>query len=115
MRRLLGHVRKASLLLLVSVLPSCGGGGSPTPSPSPTVEPLGPTPVLITPINNEQTASDTPTFTVRNAQNFDQGQATYTFRLTTASGQREIASGVVPAGLGRTSVMFAGALRLLKY
>ena len=110
MRRLLGHVRKASLLLLVSVLPGCGGGGSPTPSPSPTVEPLGPTPVLITPINNEQTASDTPTFTVRNAQNFDQGQATYTFRLTTASGQREIASGVVPAGLGRTSVMFAGAL-----
>ena len=112
MRRALRHARRASLLLLVSALPGCNGGGSPTPTPTPTPtpEPLGPVPVLITPIGNEQVASDTPTFTVRNALNYDQGQATYTFRLTTASGQREIAAGDVPAGLGRTSAMFAGAL-----
>ncbi len=80
------------------------------PSPTPTPEPLGPVPVLLTPIDGEQLASDTPTFTARNALNYDQGQATYTFRLTTASGQREIATATVPAGLGRTSVIFAGAL-----
>jgi hypothetical protein len=67
-------------------------------------------PVLITPVSNEQATSDTPTFTARNAQNYDQGQATYTFRLTTISGNREIATATVPAGLGRTSVIFAGAL-----
>ena len=109
-RRALRHVPQASLLLLVSALPACNGGGPPKPTPSPTPEPLGPTPVLITPTGNEQAASDTPTFTVRNALNYDQGQATYTFRLTTVSGQREIASGAVPAGLGRTSAMFAAPL-----
>lgn len=109
-RRALGHVPKASLLLLVSALPACNGGGPPKPTPSPTPEPLGPTPVLLTPTGNEQTSSDTPTFTVRNALNYDQGQATYTFRVTTVSGQREIASGAVPAGLGRTSAVFAAPL-----
>ena len=110
MRRALRHVQTVSLLVLVSALPCCNGGGSPKPSPTPTPEPLGPTPVLLTPMANEQVASDTPTFSVRNALNFDQGQATYTFRVTTVSGQREIASGSVAAGSGRTSVMFAAAL-----
>ena len=110
MRLALRHVQKAGLVILVSALPGCGGGGSPKPSPSPTLEPLGPVPVPLTPIANEQVASDTPIFTVRNAQNFDQGQATYTFRVTTVSGQGEIASGTVAAGSGRTSLMFAQAL-----
>jgi hypothetical protein len=66
--------------------------------------------VLITPANGDQATSDTPTFTVRNALGYDQGQATYTFRLTTVSGQREIASASIPAGTTRTSLMFATAL-----
>jgi hypothetical protein len=102
--------RRVVLFLLTLVLPACGGGGDPGPSPSPSTEPLGPTPVLLSPVNNAQATSDTPTFTVRNAQGFDQGQANYTFRLTTASGQREIATSAVPAGSGRTSLTFASAL-----
>lgn len=101
--------RRVVLLLLTLVLPACGGG-DPGPRPSPTPEPLGPSPTLLSPVNNEQATSDTPTFTVRNAQGFDQGQANYTFRLATASGQREIASTTVPAGSSRTSLTFASAL-----
>ena len=88
--------RRVVLLLLALLLPACGSG--PATDPSPTPEPLGPIPVLLSPVNNEQATSDTPTFTVRNAQGFDRGQANYTFRVTTASGQREIASATVPAG-----------------
>jgi hypothetical protein len=94
---------------LVSLLLASGGcgdsGNGPTPSPTP--EPLGPVPVALSPASGEQLSSDTPTFTVRNAQGYDQGQATYTFRLTTLSGQREVASAAVAAGASRTSVTFA--------
>jgi hypothetical protein len=100
--------RRVVPLLLTLALPACGNGTGTDPSPTP--EPLGPTPVLLSPINNEQATSDTPTFTVRNAQGFDRGQANYMFRVTTASGQREIANTTVPAGSTRTSLTFATAL-----
>jgi hypothetical protein len=90
------------------LLAGCSGGGDNGPSPTP--EPLGPVPVLITPANGDQASSDTPALTVRNAQGYDQGQATYTFRLTTVSGQREIASAAIAAGATRTSLMFATPL-----
>jgi hypothetical protein len=106
MRRALPHARRAVLFWLVLGLPGCGSG----PSDQPTPDPLGPTPELLSPIGGAQVTSDTPAFTVRNAQGYDQGQATYTFRLTTLSGQREIATAATPAGAGRTSLTFAAAL-----
>jgi len=95
--------------LLVAALFGCGSSTGPDPTPSPS-EPLGPNPQPLTPVNNEQVASDTPTFTVRNAQGFDQGQANYKFRLLTLSGQREIAAVAVAAGSNRTSATFASPL-----
>src|SRR5215470_10162508 len=87
------------------------GGGSPEPSPSPTPDvPLGPVPVLLTPAEATQAASDTPTFTARNALGYDIGQAQYTFRLATRSGSREIATATVPAGRHDTSATFAAPL-----
>jgi hypothetical protein len=47
---------------------------------------------------------------VRNAQGYDRGQATYTFRVTTQSGQREIATGSTAAGSTQTTMTFAAAL-----
>jgi hypothetical protein len=64
----------------------------------------------LSPPDAAQASSDSPAFNVRNAQGYDQGQATYTFRLTTVSGQREIASASVPAGSNQTTLTFGAAL-----
>jgi hypothetical protein len=68
------------------------------------------TPTLVTPIGGTQVATDTPTFTVRNAKGFDAGSATYGFRVTSSSGRLEVARTSVPAGRGTTSVTFASPL-----
>jgi hypothetical protein len=67
---------------------------------------LGATPSLVEPINGARVTSDTPTFTIRNAQGFDGSAATYTFRVAVASTDREIASATVGAGSGSTSMRF---------
>ena len=82
-RRALRHARKVSLLLPVSpasprVVEAARRCRRLHPPPPPS--PSAPSPSCITPVDNQQAASDTPTFTARNAQNYDQGQATYTFR-----------------------------------
>lgn len=54
--------------------------------------------------------TDSPLFTVRNAQGFDEGQAQYTFRVRIASTDREVATVTVQAGRGQTSARFARPL-----
>ncbi len=105
----LPRVLRPGAVLLVALLGGCGdepGNGPPSPTP----DPLGPVPVLLSPANGEQAISDSPAFSVRNAQGYDQGQATYTFRVTTVSGQREIAIASVAAGSNQTNLTFATAL-----
>jgi hypothetical protein len=101
--------RVLGLILLLAWLPACGGSSSGGPRPTPPAVSLGPTPIPQTPVATQAT-SDTPTFTVRNAQGYDLGQATYTFFLLTHSGARTIAQATVPAGQTTTSVTFAGVL-----
>lgn len=67
---------------------------------------LGPRPSLVEPKNGARVTSDTPTFTIGNAQGYDGSQATYTFRVAVASTDREIASATVGAGSGSTSMRF---------
>lgn len=96
----------ASLLsAALAALAACGGGSS-SPSPTPTTTlsaqlPARPTAVAPTP--GATVTTDDVTFTVQNANGFDQGQAEYTFRLTTASGTHPIATARVAAGAGSTS------------
>jgi hypothetical protein len=62
--------------------------------------------VLVEPTSGATLETDTPTFTVRNADGFDSGQADYTFRVTVASTDRHVATLTVPAGRSTTSVRF---------
>jgi hypothetical protein len=54
--------------------------------------------------------TDTPFFTVRNAQGFDSGQADYTFWVVVDSTDRHVSSLTVPAGRTTTSIQFPGPL-----
>ena len=88
-------------LMTAALLPACGDGSGP-----PTDGPLGPRPVLVEPVNGANVSSDSPTFTIRNAQGFDGSGATYTFRVAVASTDREVASVTVGAGSRSTSTRF---------
>jgi hypothetical protein len=85
----------------VVLLGSCGDDGSPT---DPDV--LPPQPVLVEPTSGARLETDTPTFTVRNANGFDSGEADYTFWVTVASTDRHVAALTVPAGRNTTSIRF---------
>jgi hypothetical protein len=93
--------------LLVN-LPGCTSPMGPTPSPTP--EALPAVPQALTPAAGASVTADRPTFTVRNAMGFDQGAATYTFELATASGANVLSTIAMPAGLGTTSAIFADPL-----
>jgi len=55
-------------------------------------------------VGGVEVPSDTPTFVVQNAApGFGPGQASYTFRITSRSGEREILTFSAPAGSGTTS------------
>lgn len=99
------HRRLAALAVAAGLI-ACGGS-APT---SPGGGSLPAQPEAVSPAAGTQLATDTPTFTVRNARGFDAGQATYTFRVATASGAREIATVTVSAGSGTTSATFAAPL-----
>jgi hypothetical protein len=93
-----------AVLALASLLVSCGGSGPTTPEPLPDqIELISPTP-------GEATTSTTPVFTVANARGFDEGEAEYTFRVSVASTDREVATTTVRAGRTRTSAQFAEPL-----
>jgi hypothetical protein len=94
------------MMLLAAALTACCGsdsGGTPS-SPGP---PLGPVPVPVSPIDGAQVATDSPTFTVQNAQGFDSGQAQYRFEVVTQGKGTVVASGTVPAGHSTTTASFA--------
>jgi len=72
--------------------------------------PLAARPELVEPAAGAVLATDTPGFVIRNAQGYDEGQATYTIRVAVASTDREVASLTVNAGKERTTARFAGPL-----
>jgi hypothetical protein len=85
-------------LLLAIALPYCGnddGSGD-----------LGAKPVLVEPVNGVRVTTDSPTFTIRNAQGFDAGAASYTFRVAVSPTDREVATVTVAAGSGTTTIRF---------
>lgn len=92
------------LVLLAAAFWACGGSNPTTPDSLPAQ------PVLVSPLDGTQVATDTPTFTVRNASGFDSGQASYTFRVAIQANDREIATVTVTAGRGTTSATFATPL-----
>jgi hypothetical protein len=67
-------------------------------------------PALLEPTEGAVLDTDTPYFTVRNALGFDSGEADYTFWITVASTDREVAELTVPAGRTTTTVRFPGPL-----
>jgi len=89
----------ASLLVGLS-LTSCGDSGPTSPGPLPSQ------PELVSPKSGETLATDSPVFTVLNASGFDEGQADYTFRVSVASTDRDVASMTVHAGRGQTATRF---------
>ena len=106
MRPLRGAAGELALLLFAAALTACCGsdsGGTPS-SPSP---PLGPVPVPVSPINGAQVTTDSPAFTVQNAQGFDSGQAQYRFEVVTQGKGTVVASATVPAGHSTTTASFA--------
>jgi hypothetical protein len=62
------------------------------------------------PVSGAVLSTDTPFFTVRNAQGFDGGEAVYTFWITVASTDRPVAQVTVPAGRTTTTIQFPGPL-----
>src|SRR2546425_12389690 len=84
------------LLLAAFLLASCDS----------STDGLGPRPVPVEPVNGARVSSDSPIFTVRNAQGFDGSGVTYTFRVAVASTDHEVASVTVAAGSGTTSNRF---------
>jgi hypothetical protein len=106
MRPLRGALEFPAHLLLAAALTACCGsdsGGTPS-SPGP---PLGPVPVPVSPINGAQVTTDSPVFTVQNAQGFDSGQAQYRFEVVTQGKGTVVASATVPAGHSMTAASFA--------
>lgn len=105
------NLRGRAALSALVVLPSLSCGPAVIgPSPMPTAEPLGAIPSVVTPAAGASVTADRPTFTVRNALAYDEGAATYTFELATASGAKVIATIAAPAGRGTTSATFADPL-----
>ena len=103
--RLPVRLRSAHLLLVAALTACCGSDSGGTPSsPGP---PLGPVPVPMSPIDGAQVTTDTPVFTVQNAQGFDSGQAQYLFEVVTQGKGTVVASGTVPAGHSTTAASFA--------
>jgi len=96
--------RRTLTLLTAGALCGCGGESPNAPDNLPAQ------PVLVSPVGGAQVSTDTPTFTVQNARGFDQGQASYTFEVTTPSGARSILSTTVPAGRGTTTLAVAAPL-----
>lgn len=95
---------RASLLVLALAFASCGGDPGTGPSG------LDARPLLVSPSAGATVDSDTPLFTVTNAQGYDEGQAQYTFTVRVASTDRAVASVTVQAGRGRTSARFTRPL-----
>ncbi len=88
--------------MLTAIPLACGGGDS---------GPLPARPELIEPAGGARLDTDTPTFVVRNAEGYDQGQgATYTFRVAVAATDRFVASLTVTAGQGQTAALFPAPL-----
>jgi hypothetical protein len=85
-------------LFLAAALPYCGSDSGPGE--------LGAKPTLMEPVNGARVTTDSPIFTIRNAQGFDGAAATYTFRVAVAPTDREVATVTVPAGSGSTSIRF---------
>ena len=83
-------------LLLAALLPSCN---------APTAG-LAALPVLVEPADGARVSSDSPTFSIRNAQGFDGKGATYTFRVAVARTDQELASVTVSAGSATTTARF---------
>jgi len=67
-------------------------------------------PELLEPASGARLDTDTPTFVIRNAEGYDQGQATYTFRVAVASTDRFVASLTVTAGREKTAALFPAPL-----
>lgn len=60
----------------------------------------------MSPIGGAQVTTDSPAFTVRNAQGFDQGQAQYRFEVLTQGKGAVVASATVAAGRTTTTASF---------
>lgn len=105
MRPLLRLKPHLVVVLCCSLAAGCGGSSTtPTPTPTTTLPAELPArPVAVTPAAGSQVSTDTATFTVQNARGFDQGQADYTFELSSASGRISISSVKVAAGSRTTS------------
>jgi hypothetical protein len=87
-------------LLIGFGLASCGDSGPTSPGPLPAQ------PELLSPKPGETLTTDSPVFTVQNACDFDEGQADYTFRVSVASTDRDVATVTVHAGRGQTATRF---------
>ena len=98
------HRLRAALLAVTLVVPLAGCGDD-NENPS-APGPLPPQPVQVEPAAGASLDTDTPVFTVQNANGFDSGQADYTFWIIVASSEREVATVTVPAGQGTTSIQF---------
>jgi hypothetical protein len=90
---------RGALLLLAAALTSCCGSDSGGTGPTP----LGAEPVPVSPVGGAQVTTDSPTFTVQNAQGFDNGQAQYLFEVLTQGKGTVVASVTVPAGRTTTA------------
>ena len=99
---------KGLVSILVVVWAACESPTNPTPTPTPEVLPA--VPLAVTPAAGASVTTDRPTFTVRNALGFDEGAATYTFELATASGTRVLSTVSMLAGRGTTSATFPDVL-----
>ncbi len=82
-------------LLLAALLPSCNSSNG-----------LAPLPALVEPVDGARVSSDSPTFSIRNAQGYDGKGTTYTFRVAVAKTDQELATTTVAAGSGTTTTRF---------
>src|SRR5262249_51397582 len=87
-----------ALLLAATLLPACGNDNGSSNLPA--------RPELLEPTSGQRLDTDTPTFVVRNAAGYDEGQATYTINVTVASTNRFVASYDVFPGKGETRAVF---------
>ncbi len=94
---------RALLLLMTATLLACGDGDGGSGN-------LPARPELLEPASGARLDTDTPTFVVRNAQGYDRGQASYTFRVAVASTDRLVSTLTVSAGSEKTAARFPAAL-----